>query len=187
MNKFNKQTCLNVRYNIFDRFIHVHCVSVFYYFTCFDVLTAFTDHVRLLHVFLIKVESWKLKDCVQCYNAHCEHGDEQPTEYSCQMSNSVGTGLTETWVAAQHHSANPSRGATRRTWQQSSAVDASEPVAVAVGTGACSCSSSLLSPLLSSSGSKNAVCAPTEWLTALHVAASATVESGQARLDSFVV
>ena len=29
----------------------------FYCFTCFTILTAFIDHVRLLHVFLIKVES----------------------------------------------------------------------------------------------------------------------------------
>jgi len=30
-------------------------ISVFYYFTCFTILTAFIDHVRL-HMFLVKVE-----------------------------------------------------------------------------------------------------------------------------------
>jgi len=39
-----------------DSFI-VHFVSlVFYYFTCFTILTAFIDRVCLLHVFLVKVE-----------------------------------------------------------------------------------------------------------------------------------
>jgi len=37
-------------YNVYLFFVF------FYYFACFDLLTAFTDHVRLLHVFLIKVE-----------------------------------------------------------------------------------------------------------------------------------
>jgi len=37
----------------------LYIVHVFYYFMCFTILTAFIDHVRLLHVFLIKVESLK--------------------------------------------------------------------------------------------------------------------------------
>jgi len=35
----------------------LNSLLLFYYFTCFTILTAFIDHVHLLHVFLIKVES----------------------------------------------------------------------------------------------------------------------------------
>jgi len=42
----------------------VYLFFVFFLLFCMlYVLTAFTDHVRLLHVFLIKVESWKWLDC----------------------------------------------------------------------------------------------------------------------------
>ena len=89
-----------------------------------------------------------INTCVHEKNAHnhCYVSAADRTS-CCQISNSVFWQKRE-WPHGQ-----------RESFVHGPAVDVSGPVAVAVGTGACSCSSSLP---LSSSGFKNAVCAPTQ-------------------------